>query len=479
MVQPDFDLSEYQRSDYPSYLCHWDGCTGLSPSFFENSVSYSAEEKKLYIAVSPVYEFETMLDLYEKLEHPFPEAYQKEAAEDEVLVWREALQETREKFGNSFHVQPPVPLYPFDSTERRINAFSGTKIIVPLGEGILNFCYADLSSAFAHCAAAYRELTQIDGAPKTVRSAEEGVILIFELYAKVFPVLSEVFYASLYTACFPPQFTQVSMETLNYYRQYLSLLQAEFLELLEFCLDKNYRPNILGRLYPSERYSLWCRIKGVLPSCERHETFQPDSYDPQGVKMPFGTDRQKIDIDKKVILTPEQKTFAQEYGLPEHELAFRYKFPCYISIIYSCNNLRDMLYLEFTKILEAGIEFQKCKRCGRYFIVKGNYHGAYCDRVPKGESRTCQQLAAQETYLNKLRDNDGKNALSFYQKYYKRYFARVKAGSLKRDKFKQWQYEAVQKRDACLNGTLSLEELTDWLEKSMPNRRRKAMTQKY
>jgi len=69
-----------------------------------------------------------------------------------------------------------------------------------------------------------------------------------------------------------------------------------------------------------------------------------------------------------------------------------------------------MLYLEFTKILEAGIEFQKCKRRGRYFIVKGNYHGACCDRITKGESRTCQQLAAQETYLNKLGDNDGKNA---------------------------------------------------------------------
>jgi len=47
MVRPDFDLSDYQRPDNPSYLSHWDGCVGLSPSFFENSVSYSAEDKKL------------------------------------------------------------------------------------------------------------------------------------------------------------------------------------------------------------------------------------------------------------------------------------------------------------------------------------------------------------------------------------------------------------------------------------------------
>jgi len=187
--------------------------------------------------------------------------------------------------------------------------------------------------------------------------------------------------------------------------------------------------------------------------------------------MPFGMDRQKMNINK-VILTPEQKAFTQEDGLPEHESTFRYKFPCHISTSYSCNNIQDMLYLEFTKILEAGIKFQKRKRRGRYFIVKGNYHGTYCNRVAKGESRTCRQLAAQETYLNKLRVNDGKNALSIYQKYYKRYFAGVKAGSLKRDKFKLWQYEAVQKRDACLEGKLSLEDLEDWLEGSMPNRKK-------
>lgn len=47
--------------------------------------------------------------------------------------------------------------------------------------------------------------------------------------------------------------------------------------------------------------------------------------------------------------------------------------------------------------------------------------------------------------------------------------ARVQAGSLRRGKFKQWQYAAVQKRDKCLNCTLTLDELKNWLELSMPN----------
>lgn len=76
--------------------------------------------------------------------------------------------------------------------------------------------------------------------------------------------------------------------------------------------------------------------------------------------------------------------------------------------------------------------------------------------------------------MNKLKDNGGENPLNVYQKYYKRYFARVKAGSLKEQKFRQWQYEAVQKRDACLKGTMPLEQFKDWLEGSMPNRVKKA-----
>lgn len=470
MFRPSFDLSEYQRPESADYYSQWNGCADLSPAFFENSVSYFAEEKKLYIQVSPVYEFEAMFDLYEDLEYSIPENYQKEPTEQEVESWRSKLKEIREKFGRTFLVNPPEPLYPYDASEQRINAFSGTTIVVPLGEGILNFCYADFSSAFTHCETSYRQLTQATDTLPTIHSAEEGVIHIFEQYEKLFPALSEVFYSSIYTAAFPPQFAQATEKALGYYQQYLSLLQAEFLELLEFCLDKNYRPKVLGRLYPSERYCLWCRIKGLSSSHTRQETFQPDSYEPHGTTMPFGTDFDKLDIEQEIILTPEQKAFCKEYNLPEYELEFCYKIPCFISSRYTCNNLRDMLYLEFSKILEAGLEFQKCKRCGKYFIVKGNYHGAYCNRIADGEHRTCQQLAAQETYLEKLKDNDGKNPLSIYQKYYKRYFARVQSGALKRDKFKLWQYEAVQKRDECMKANLTLDEFWQWLETSMPNR---------
>jgi len=135
MARPNFDLSEYQNSEYVNYRSQRSGCKDLSPSFFEYSVSYLEKDKGLYINVSPVYEFECMFDLYENLEYPIPEAYQREITEAEVEFWRVELQIVRKKFGSVFQVQPPDPLYPYDSTEQRINAFSGTTVVVPLDEG--------------------------------------------------------------------------------------------------------------------------------------------------------------------------------------------------------------------------------------------------------------------------------------------------------------------------------------------------------
>ena len=475
MLQYNFDVSEYQKPKASQYISDWNSCADLSPSFFKNEVSYFSEEQKLYLRICSSYEFETLFGLYCDLELPIPAAYQEEPEVEDVERWRKARKSIQEKFGSGFEVRTPPPLYPHESSERMVNAFSGTEVSVPLGEGLLNFCYADFDSAFQHCTPAYQALTQSADTPAKIRSAEEGIVRLYELYAEIFPTLSEVFYASLYTACFPPQFTRKTQQALEYYRQYVSFLQSEFLELIEFCLDKDYKPGVLGALYPSERYALWCKIKGVTSDHIRQETFQADSYDPHGTVMPFGADFGDPDrpLNLEIPLTPEQKEFAREHDLPEHILQLHYVLHCFISTSYACENLQDILFLEFTKILETGVEFQKCKRCGRYFIVKGNYHGVYCDRIPEGEHRTCQQLAAQETYLNKLRDNGGENPLNVYQKYYKRYFARVKAGSLKEKKFRQWQYEAVRKRDACLQGTMSLSAFKDWLEGSMPNRTKK------
>lgn len=121
-------------------------------------------------------------------------------------------------------------------------------------------------------------------------------------------------------------------------------------------------------------------------------------------------------------------------------------------------------------MLEIDMRFRKCKRCGKYFIMKGNYDTKYCNRIADGETRSCQELAAQENYKQKVADNA---ALPIYNKYYKRYAARVNVRQIKEDEFKKWKYAALIKRDECSDGLITPQEFTDWLEQCFPNRKRK------
>ena len=74
----------------------------------------------------------------------------------------------------------------------------------------------------------------------------------------------------------------------------------------------------------------------------------------------------------------------------------------------------DILELEFDKLIEIGARFRKCRRCGRYFLMKGNYDTNYCDTPAAGETKSCQELAAQENYKKRIEADE---ALPIYNKY--------------------------------------------------------------
>lgn len=121
-------------------------------------------------------------------------------------------------------------------------------------------------------------------------------------------------------------------------------------------------------------------------------------------------------------------------------------------------------------MLKSNIKIKKCKRFGKYFRLKGNYHTDYCSRIAEGEGRNCREIAATEKYKKKTADNQ---ALQIYNKYYKRYMARVKVNQIKEEKFKEWQFESLSMRDACERKWISVEEYIDFNESYFPNRKKK------
>ena len=64
-------------------------------------------------------------------------------------------------------------------------------------------------------------------------------------------------------------------------------------------------------------------------------------------------------------------------------------------------------------------------------------------------------------------------ALKIYNKYYKRYMARVKVNQLKEDKFNEWMFNALAFNYDCERGIISLEDYIEFNESYFPNRKEK------
>ena len=224
---------------------------------------------------------------------------------------------------------------------------------------------------------------------------------------------------------------------------------------------------MLGGLDASARYCLYRHIKGW-PSFfkQQDEVYFARTVTQEDIKRHFsGQIFRPVGISQETM-----DAFCAEFGIEpdymkyffatDHTLFRRTKF---------CTPA-DILELEFDKLIEIGARFRKCRRCGRYFLMKGNYDTNYCDTPAAGETKSCQELAAQENYKKRMEADE---ALPIYNKYYKRYSARVKVRQIKEADFKRWRYEALQKRDACSRGEITPEKLVEWMEAAFPNRKKR------
>ena len=494
------DYSEFQFDDNDSYRAIRENTPDMRLDFFRNSVHFSEEKKTLSIRVDDEYEYETMQPFIGDVrkEELFGRYAHKDDVEKLKSAWKSImLEDAKTEQENTaikddfiqryngiirFGFQREGPAYMFQKP--LINVLSGAAVRRGYGEGLLDFLYADFDTPLKECADFHKELcdalqggTDSDKTKtteKTYSQVQQKKEVFFE-YVSTFETLKKAAYQSLYTTICPPVFTENSdkSQLVMRYWQYLLALQREYKEILEFCYDENFHPEVLSRLMPHERYALY-RIAHGLPNYSKRTERVLFSIHHMGIKqkMPYGMEPE--DIWKRFNDTESsdpneaEKEFAEQLHIKADDLHFLVGMPTFISIAYTFGTVEQILELELTKILEQNIRFRKCKRCGKYFIMKGNYDTNYCDRVVEGGTQTCQQLAAQENY--KARNADNK-AIPIYSKYYKRYAARMKVKQIKEEDFNAWRYQAIRKRDECSDGKITPEEFTEWMEASFPNRK--------
>lgn len=217
---------------------------------------------------------------------------------------------------------------------------------------------------------------------------------------------------------------------------YPHILQLQYKEAFTFCFDTDYCSQ-LNQLTSEKRLYLY------------------DNLHP-GNLIRF----QDIKIEFVTQSLADKQTYANKYPESDHGPSFLewFKSSMTQSLIehishlpidrfqlYETYHLRNIMAIEFHKMVEHNIRIKRCKNCGRYFILKGDYATDYCDRISPQGKFSCKKIAAISARKNKVRNNP---ILKEYERAYKRNYARVTNHKMTAEDFRLWTEEAAQKRDA-------------------------------
>jgi len=122
----------------------------------------------------------------------------------------------------------------------------------------------------------------------------------------------------------------------------------------------------------------------------------------------------------------------------------------------------DLIRFDIYNIVKSGLHFKRCRYCGEYFIPRGRTDIEYCNRIKTGEKKRCSEIGAFRVRNVKLKQDPIHKA---YIQAYHRMDSRKRQGSLSLEKFKEWNWQALDRRDKCLAGEINMEEYQEWLDR--------------
>jgi hypothetical protein len=463
-----------------------DKYSAVSFGFAPNRWHVTNDEKSCVLSVNDEYNYSKLLELYNAIEVDKREAItlavtgKKEFAlsDGELAQIKQDTADTLARLrAVTQKINSAFDFLPMGDSRAYISPMNTASVFFSPGEGILNFLYADFDSAYNECLNRTKkdlpDETSLDISLLTEKEKKLYYYLALTETQKRFKPLIE---ASLFTAEFPPILLHCSKQELTDYYHYLKKMQNNLLHLIEATFDENFCDGFFNNLTHKTRFAGYCRKHGLLTEQKRTimHTISIVDAEHQVENVLEGCVESDFDLDIKMAAASEVSPSVQKnldklgFTMPEMIALSAMQSDEYETCI--CESIEQQIEFELIQLLKSDIGMRKCKRCDKYFIMKGNYDTNYCDRIAEGETRNCQDLAAQENYKKKMADNA---AIPLYQKYYKRYAARVRVRQIKEPDFKKWKYQAMTKRDECSDGKITLAEFEEWLEGSFPNRKKK------
>ena len=142
--------------------------------------------------------------------------------------------------------------------------------------------------------------------------------------------------------------------------------------------------------------------------------------------------------------------------------SFRYK-----SLVDSSSNsilceeiyfedLQSFLYFDFFNGIKNNYIPNKCKHCGKYFLIKGGKYFCYCDNPLKDNpDKTCRDVGSRERYGNKCKNDP---IWQTYNRAYKAHYARYMKKKMTISEFEEWSRFASDIRDKAIAEKISFDE---------------------
>ncbi|MFA9379801.1 MAG: DUF6076 domain-containing protein [Acetanaerobacterium sp.] len=343
----------------------------------------------------------------------------------------------------------------------------GKTLACAIGDGLLEFIQAPFEQ-------------EIRAASVCVQAAQDGARDDAARRDTVLAAILRVAQLSHYTRAFLPELLDATPETCADYFDYVTHLQEEYRTFVAAAFAQSPHEADIKGMSAATRFYFYCMINDTQHThslrrrvvCRRVTRCMGNTKGGVFTEdvtegLPPAKYRQYLEVCAGMQKhgRTEQNNFERAYDLPATFTDLNEVMPAMVQTEYELSRLDEMLALEFEQMLRLDLRVKKCKNCGRFFVLKGNYPTDYCDKIAPGQKKPCQHIAATSNYARKLSECP---ALAHYNKEYKRLHARMRTGSLDPALFAQWKKRAKALRDDCVAGKLSEQQFADMLEELRP-----------
>ena len=260
------DLKNYQLSEYEEYLLERTGTENIAFNDGMVYVTYQSGNNSTELMKSNDDEFITLcMNAKEQV------CSLQEHKNDDDSEWLDCIRfpvdsTEIDEFEKMFYEHNP-DIEP----QPKNNPLSGCKVTLPLGEALFEFVYADFDSLYKEVKVSLRMYEDID-LPNADNEMQD-MINRYRIYRNYKWLINHLAFGSTASALFPPAITQdadLAAAMLDYYK-YLTMLQKEYRDILEFCFESKYYSEVLGDMTPSARYYLYRKINNMPPFVEFNE----------------------------------------------------------------------------------------------------------------------------------------------------------------------------------------------------------------